>query len=190
MKKLLYAAVAVLAFGATAAFATVTFDPSTGTGFVGKGDVQVPWGWNNQKLQEEAENVDFYYESIESADYAVTCEWNTTTGGPHPTTIHHVVTTHKDIEANVAFDSTKETRKNHQGYVTGFNLTGKSNETSTTSGGIPEVGDPCPPGGGDGEVTAVDGPFNETKSETLYAVDVHDGKGPTAIWIDGVSVKP
>lgn len=32
------------------ALATVTFDPGTGTGFVGKGDVQNAFGWNNAQL--------------------------------------------------------------------------------------------------------------------------------------------
>src|SRR5918996_4693526 len=50
----LTAIVAAFAIGMTAAFALVTFDPSTGTGFVGKGDVQTAFGWNNKQLQNNA----------------------------------------------------------------------------------------------------------------------------------------
>jgi hypothetical protein len=36
---------------AGAAFAAITFNPDDGTGFVGKGDVQEAFGWNNHALQ-------------------------------------------------------------------------------------------------------------------------------------------
>lgn len=50
--------VAALAVGAitTAAYAAVTFDPSTGTGFVGKGDVQLALGMNNAQIQKATLN--------------------------------------------------------------------------------------------------------------------------------------
>jgi hypothetical protein len=71
---------------ASSAFATVTFDPTCSLtqsnsqgkcGFVGKGDLQIPWGWNNQTAQTEisAGNVKFDY--VQSARYDVTCEWDT-----------------------------------------------------------------------------------------------------------------
>lgn len=59
------AAVATLACGifiatsAAPAGAAVTFDGSTGTGFVGKGDVQTAFGWNDAKLQARAAGVTF-----------------------------------------------------------------------------------------------------------------------------------
>ncbi len=40
-------------------YAAVTFDPATGTGFVGKGDVQLIYGWNNAQLQANAGLVQF-----------------------------------------------------------------------------------------------------------------------------------
>ena len=46
------AAIAALAVS-TAALATVTFDPATGIGFVGKGDVQLAFGWNNATAAEQ-----------------------------------------------------------------------------------------------------------------------------------------
>jgi hypothetical protein len=53
------AAAVVFALSATAVFAAVTFDPETGEGFVGKGDVQLVYGWNNKALQDNAELVEF-----------------------------------------------------------------------------------------------------------------------------------
>lgn len=60
---------ALIMFAASAA-ASVTFDPSTGTGFVGKGDLQTPWGWNNQKMQIEALNITFSYNSTDMSTAA------------------------------------------------------------------------------------------------------------------------
>jgi hypothetical protein len=52
--------------------AAVTFDPETGEGFVGKGDVQDAFGWNNKQLQDNAEDVTFTYE--DEATYDILCE--------------------------------------------------------------------------------------------------------------------
>jgi hypothetical protein len=52
------AAVAV-ALLATSVYAAVNFDPATGTGLVGKGDVQLVYGWNNKALQDNAGSVQF-----------------------------------------------------------------------------------------------------------------------------------
>lgn len=50
--------VGMLAMGGTAA-AAVTYDPATGHGFVGKGEVQIAYGWNNSALQKNAKDVTF-----------------------------------------------------------------------------------------------------------------------------------
>ena len=49
---------ALLVLAGTAA-ATVTFYPETGTGFVGKGDVQSAFGWNNADAQNKMSGVTF-----------------------------------------------------------------------------------------------------------------------------------
>jgi hypothetical protein len=60
MKKFSILAVAgAIAVTATVAFAAVTFDPVTGEGFVGKGEVQEVYGWNNKALQDNADLVQF-----------------------------------------------------------------------------------------------------------------------------------
>ena len=167
--------------------ASVTFDPSSGTGFVGKGDVQVPWGWNNATLQAQAGNVTFSYSQIDSADYDVTCEWDTGTRR----VVHHVQTTSHDIGSTVAYDVNKANRTNNKGAVTGFNLTGQLNFVTTDSGDpIPTVGDSCPGNSGLGLVTGVSDPYNVTSTQELDAADAAMSLGPTAIWLNGVSVLP
>ena len=81
MKKLFSGlAAGALAMGimASSAFAAVTFDPATGTGFVGKGDVQTAMGWNNAELQKNAENLKFTY--VTETTYAVAVTWTTGEG--------------------------------------------------------------------------------------------------------------
>jgi ABC-type antimicrobial peptide transport system permease subunit len=53
-------AFAISSMFAPSASATVTFDPEAGTGFVGKGDVQDLFGWNNEALQGNASSVSFF----------------------------------------------------------------------------------------------------------------------------------
>jgi len=55
---------------APAASAGVTFNETNGTGFVGKGDVQVAFGWNNKQLQTNATGVSFSF--TQDATQAVT----------------------------------------------------------------------------------------------------------------------
>jgi hypothetical protein len=58
-----FVAAALMIAASAAVFATVTFDPATGTGFVGKGDVQTAFGWNNAAAQRNAGGVTFAAES-------------------------------------------------------------------------------------------------------------------------------
>jgi hypothetical protein len=65
------AAVAVIV---SAAYAEVIFNPETGAGFVGKGDVQLVFGWNNKALQDNAENVQFQAMSGMVSETTWTCK--------------------------------------------------------------------------------------------------------------------
>lgn len=65
-------ATAVLTFGAVAT-AAVTFNPESGTGFVGKGDVQLVYGWNNAELQSKAGSISFRYSAVEVSEVSWTC---------------------------------------------------------------------------------------------------------------------
>jgi hypothetical protein len=60
-------AVAVL-FAAAPMFGEVIFNESSGVGFVGKGDVQQLFIWNNKTLQDRAGDVEFYYQELATFD--------------------------------------------------------------------------------------------------------------------------
>ena len=141
--------------GASAASAAVTFDPATGNGFVGKGDVQYTYNWNNARLQANAASVDFQYQSMQ--DYEVTCEFDTLQGRvTERRTVHHVTT--KELNTSVSRDIGTVTRKNPQGDVNGFSLTGI--ESSSERGEpVPAIGDECKFGAGNSfndAITAVE----------------------------------
>lgn len=120
-----------------AALAAVTFDPGTGTGFVGKGDVQDVFGWNNKQLQDNAESVQFRASSEVVTEVSWTC-----TNTNNENTQERERTTTTTIQGVVS----KVDRVKNQ--ITGFNLTGYSgtpDESSETEG--PRV-DSCPMGQG------------------------------------------
>ncbi|MBM7095402.1 hypothetical protein JSY36_06530 [Bacillus sp. H-16] len=116
------------------AFAGGTIDYSNGQGFVGKGDVQSALGYNNSQLQQNADKLEFTYQSVDT--YEITVEWTTGEGtrGEKTHTVEHKRTS--TFSSDVDYD----TRKAKQ--VTGFYLEGFANET--TEGNIPEVGDEFP----------------------------------------------
>jgi hypothetical protein len=123
-----------------------TLDTATGAGFVGKGEVQSPFGWNNAALQANAAGVSFSYEATE--DYSATCTWVTGEGTRGERT--HNVTHSKSTSISSAV--TYEPRQRNQ--ITGFTLTGFGATTET--GETPVVGGPCPGNQGhDGTWTAV-----------------------------------
>src|SRR5688500_14313060 len=93
---------AACAAATMAAYAAVVLDLSTGLGFVGKGDVQLAFGWNNKQLQDavKADAISFTYAVSES--HSVTCEWTT---GPsaNPTTHVQTKTKSADVSAVVNY---------------------------------------------------------------------------------------
>jgi hypothetical protein len=58
---------------ATTAYAIVTFDGATGFGFVGKGDLQTLYVWNNKALQDNAVAVSFRYNATVSEEVSWEC---------------------------------------------------------------------------------------------------------------------
>ena len=132
-----------LAFVATAALASVTFYPATGTGFVGKGDVQSAFGWNNAAAQANIAGISFTYES--SVTVHGTCYWVTGEGtrGEQEHFVNH--TKASSIAGTVLYSP----RVHHQ--IDGINLTGYGD--SVESGGdIPVAGGPCPGNPGNGAI--------------------------------------
>jgi len=135
-----------LLLAAAASASAYTMD-STGVGWVGKGEVQSAYAWNNQAMQQNVSGVTFVYDA--SATYEVVCEFDNPGG-------HHVITQRKSTDVNATIGS--EARKNSNGKdgpMTGWYLTGFG--TTTTSGGeVPAVGDGCPGNSGLGAVTSVE----------------------------------
>jgi hypothetical protein len=119
VKTALFFAVAMFA---APAFAAVVVDED-GNGFVGKGDVQSVFDWNNSMLQDNAYNISFRYIA------GGTATWHCI--GTNPAG-HVVISTDHEatfgINSGVAYDP----RKNKTGQVTGFNLSGFTTDTGDT----------------------------------------------------------
>jgi hypothetical protein len=146
------------------ALAAVTFDPATGTGFVGKGDVQLVFGWNNSQLQSNVGSVQFRALSTEVSETAWTCQRDAGTQ-----TQERARTTTTSIQGVVSSIA----RERNQ--ITGFNLTGYSGtptQTSETEG--PPLGS-CPNGW-----SVVQGPDTEVVSSSTTLQVSRDGSN----WLD------
>lgn len=89
-----------------------------GVGFVGKGDVQSLFDWNNSMMQENAHLVQFRFMSAGTVYWY--CTW--TTGPASNQTVHIQKRPEVSIGVNgaVAYDA----RRNRNGQVTGFILHG------------------------------------------------------------------
>ena len=143
------AVAAGLLLAGTGAASAYTMD-ATGVGWVGKGEVQSVFGWNNKTMQDNYPSVTFVYDS--TATYRVTCAFSTP--GAHST--DHEIHFTKATDINATVGSTA--RKNSQGKdgpMTGWYLTGYGT-TTTDDGNVPAVGDGCPGNSGLGAVTAVE----------------------------------
>jgi hypothetical protein len=127
MKKMLMAAAAATAFVSTAAWAVVTFDPDIGTGFVGKGDVQLIYGWNNKQLQQNANNVDFRANSLTITEVSWEC-----TNSNNDKVQERERTTTTSVQG-ILTTVARENSKGKDGPVTGFNLNGYEGGSATTS---------------------------------------------------------
>jgi|KBSMisStaDraftv2_1062788.scaffolds.fasta_scaffold191861_2 hypothetical protein len=131
-QKIRNAGMALLAVSAVA-YATVTFDASNGTGFVGKGDVQAAFGWNNKEAQNNIGGLVFSFNATDH--YAAVCEWVTGLGTRGQKTHDISLMRRTSIASSVAF----EARSQRQ--ISGINLNGFS--STVTTGTPPVVGDPC-----------------------------------------------
>jgi hypothetical protein len=133
---------------------------SSGTGWVGKGEVQTAYGWNNKTMQTNVGGVTFVMDS--AATYDVTCEFDTPGGN------HHVITQNKSTSVNAVVGSdARNNSSGKDGSMTGWFLTGYGS-TTTQGDAVPAVGDPCPGNSGLGAVTSVE--QTSTAGGGLYAV--------------------
>jgi hypothetical protein len=145
LKKLsILLAVAMTALlSATAAFAAYTFDPASGTGFVGKGDVQLVYGYNNQQLQTNAAKIDFRTSTTSETTW--TCSKPNPSSPDKPDIVNNRSneTTTQGLATTVA----RDTSKGKNGPVTGFNLTGYDSPATTVTSGSAIGSCPANPSG-------------------------------------------
>jgi len=126
---------------AGAVFAAVTYDPATGVGFVGKGDVQLAFNLNNKQLQQNASKVTFTYETV--GEYTLLCKADDTTR-TNPRTGEVIVTPGAEREFKNRTESVTSSLQGDprqtkgQNQFTGFKLSG-INSVATT-------GQECPGG--------------------------------------------
>ena len=140
----------MMLLSAGAVLAAVTFNSEDGTGFVGKGDVQDVFGWNNKQLQDNAGSVQFRFQSTEVTETTWTCDRD---AGPQIQERTRTTTTTTQTVVG------KIDRERNQ--ITGFNLTGYSGtpeEESTSEG--PAIGS-CPT-----NWSVTEGPDTETISSS------------------------
>jgi hypothetical protein len=126
-KRTLIAALTAVAMFVVAGVASAsTFEPSAGTGFVSKGDVQEVFAWNNATFQDNASSVSFTY--VASWTWTVVCS------GPSGSGTY--------LQGDGVSGSVEAlARTNPKGRVTGFDLLGFASFTGPTGG--PVVGEPC-----------------------------------------------
>jgi hypothetical protein len=183
-----------LAAISTVAVASVSFNASTGTGFVGKGDIQTAFNLNNPQIQAVLTacpttaaancNLDFAYAAVDR--YQATCTW-TTGEGTKGEKIHDV--DHKrrtEVLGGVSYDSRQRSQ------VTGFMLTGYAGDPVAT-GTVPVVGSPCVPeegSGHDGTWTAVVLVSSEGGLEACMTATATTttGKGRNAVTVTTVTM--
>jgi len=166
-KNLLRALALGTAFVASVAIASVTFYPATGTGFVGKGDVQNAFGWNNAGFQANVNGLSFTYES--SVTWHASCYFITGEGKPGEKEHFVPHSEASSLAGNVAYD------KRTQNQVTGINLTGFA-DTVESGGDVPVAGQPCPGNQGHDGVWV-----------NVYVVPGSE-TGGLYVWHDGVKV--
>jgi hypothetical protein len=121
---------AVVAFASAATYAAVIFDPDTGTGFVGKGDVQLVFGWNNKALQDNAEFVEFQVHSVSETTW--TCS---RTEPQEQTRNRHRTTTTQGVVSNVARERNQITGFILDGYIEDPIIEGDGHSLESCGGG-------------------------------------------------------
>lgn len=120
--------VCIFLLTATTAFSANIDD--RGYGFVGKGEVQSIYDWNNAALQSNAGLVQFRYASGDYASWK--CE-GINPAGVTVTSEHEAVS---GVSSAVGYDA----RRNKQGQITGFILSGLHSQNASTGLSIGE----CP----------------------------------------------
>jgi hypothetical protein len=165
---------AALAAVATVAMATVIFN-TDGTGWVGKGDVQTAFAWNNSAMQKKHTSISFEFE--DTAGWTAICTW--TTGPDNPNANENGQQTHTIKRTRTGLMDAVLSTDRKTGQYTGWTLRGFASGVETWEGGEsePALHGPCSANGINGEWTSVE---SAGGSQTLYAKHPIDGRRP--IW--------
>ncbi len=118
LKRIAMASVMLAAFAFQGSMVHAAHIDQDGFGFVGKGEVQSIFDWNNAGLQQNADKVQFRF--VDNAgSYEWVCEWWT---GPENNRKRHTqdMIEITGVSSAVGYDA----RKNKQGQITGFLLEG------------------------------------------------------------------
>jgi hypothetical protein len=144
---------------ATLVQAAVTFDPFTGTGFVGKGTVQSALGINNKGLQGQADSLEFAAESITITEVSWIC-----------TNSNNQNTQERERTTTISKQGVVAATLRERNQITGFILTGYSGSPTIISG-TPEgpALNSCP--GGPWSLSTPAGDPVVLDSETTLTVD-------------------
>jgi hypothetical protein len=113
-------------FGLMAPASASVIVDDKGVGFVGKGDVQSVYDWNNSQLQQNAALVQFRFAAAGVVSWQ--CEW--WTGPTHNRKYHTVTESTEVLGSSISLDP----RKNKQGQITGFTLDGIQGEPTNYTG--------------------------------------------------------
>jgi hypothetical protein len=147
-RKGIFGVVVAAAMASATVLASVSFDPGTGTGFVGKGDVQTALGLNNAQVQAMAGSLSFAYTEV--VEETITCEHQT----------GHGTNTRTGSRNGGLNDTVGYTARTHN-QVDGFILTGYSSQNDSwgqwTNGDVNACGNSAWPIVSD-DVTVVSGP--------------------------------
>jgi hypothetical protein len=95
----------------TPALAAVSFDPTTGSGYVDKADVQAAFGWREQTFQANARKLSFHLETVGSLS------WDCVVAGQTSTIV-------ADVSDSRPVGSSVVAAGGRHGSVSGFDLTG------------------------------------------------------------------
>jgi hypothetical protein len=145
---------------ASVAYAAVTFDPLTGMGFVGKGDVQLALGYNNAQLQDNAGSLVFEMETTVVTEVS----WECTNDRNEKIQVRQQTTT---VETQAVLSSISRVKNQ----ITGFFLTGffgTPTQTSETEG--PPLNS-CPSAAGSWSLTLPAGDPVEVFRSTVLTVN-------------------
>jgi hypothetical protein len=136
-----FLAAATAACVSTAAVAGISFNPATGTGFIGKGDVQSALGLNNPQLQALylSGGITFKFSQFET--WQITCSWIKDDGKTEPVTKNLRTRRTRGVNATLNAQG-RDISSGINGPNTGFILNG-FNGGGTTDEPIPNVGDAC-----------------------------------------------